>query len=203
MDTCQGDACYPALENHNTAEDALFEVTHRFEGYYYSADWGDDCPSYEPNENDLFWQWCLGLGGPSVSGASPITSTLTPQVQTNPIILKASLEGKGESLQTLPNNDNYGVIIIDGIVTDQEGKGVGGADVEVVSGANSASIMTNADGSYSIAVSVPGGLGNGLYQGVNFTLQLGDLSIHEIVLLQAIEGGPIRSSGHADAHLVF
>ena len=134
------------------------------------------------------------IGGGSGGITPTITETVVSEMTETPalgapIILKASLEGKGESIQTLPNNDNYGVIIIDGVVTDQEGKGVGGADVEVVSGADPDSITTNADGSYSIVVSVPGGLGNGLYGGVNFTLQLGDLSIHEIVLLQAIEGG--------------
>ncbi|MFH1905834.1 MAG: hypothetical protein ABIL11_00355 [Chloroflexota bacterium] len=132
---------------------------------------------------------CLGTpAGVAVDDKGCPEITPTPE-QGDSIVLKASLEGKGESTQTLPNSDNYGVIIIEGVVTDQEGKGVSGADVEVVSGADSASITTNADGSYSIAVSVPGGLGNGLYRGVNFTLQLDDLSIHEVVLLQAIEGG--------------
>lgn len=130
-------------------------------------------------------------GLPAVTDSAPQSPTLTPQLPTLPIVLKASLAGKGQATQTLPNTDNYGVIIINGLVTDQEGKGVAGADVTVVSGADAASITTNADGSYSIVVSVPAGLGNGVYQGVNFKLELNDLSIHEVVLLQAIEGGQL------------
>ena len=120
---------------------------------------------------------------------SQLPPTVTPTVGGPPIVLKASLDGKGEATRSLPNNDNYGVIMIDGKVTDQDGKGVGGANVEVVSGADFAAITTNPDGTYSIVVSVPEGMGNGIYQEVNFTLALIDLSIHEIVLLQAISGG--------------
>ena len=114
--------------------------------------------------------------------------TVTPTVGGPPIVLKASLDGKGEATRSLPNNDNYGVIMIDGKVTDQDGKGVGGANVEVVSGADFAAITTNPDGTYSIVVSVPEGMGNGIYQEVNFTLELNDLIVRDVVLLQAIDG---------------
>ena len=70
---------------------------------------------------------------------------------------------------------------------DQEGKGVSGANIEVVSGANPAAISTNADGTYSLVVNVSGGQGNGSIGGVNFSLQLeGDLAIAKIELIQAV-----------------
>jgi len=121
----------------------------------------------------------------------PSGPTDTPKPQGPPFVLKASLDGKGETTLTLPNNDNYGVIIIEGRVVDKDGNGMAGANVEVVSGADPASITTNTDGTYSLVISVPGGEGNGYYTGVTFTLELIDLSVREVVLLQAIDGGQI------------
>ena len=129
--------------------------------------------------------------------------TLTPNTTGKPILLKASLEGYGEDTQRIDNTPNYEVIIIQGKVTDQEGNGVGGANVEVVSGANSAAIFTNADGTYSLVINVSEGKGNGNVGGVNFTLQLeGDLSITKIELVQAVSGSELAFSKHTAA-LVF
>jgi len=119
----------------------------------------------------------------------PSGPTDTPKPQGPPFVLKASLDGKGETTLTLPNNDSYGVIIIEGKVVDKDGNGMAGANVEVVSGADPASITTNADGTYSLVISVSGGEGNGYYTGVTFALELKDLSIRDVILLQAIDGG--------------
>ena len=134
--------------------------------------------------------------------APTITPGMTPE-PGGPIVLKASLAGYGEDVQSIQNGPNYEVVIIEGRVTDQEGNGVDGANVEVVSGANSAAISTNADGTYSLVVTVPNGQGNGSVGGVNFTLQLeGDLTIAKIELLQAVSGAELANSKHTAA-LVF
>ena len=188
-----------------TARTAAREVQQRYDTYQEEHWMGRSAA-----EGDQFWQWCLGLGGPPSDGDIPtpeaaipqILPTLTPQ-PTGPIVLKAFLAGYGEDVQTIQNGPNYEVVIIEGRVTDQEGTGVDGANVEVVSGANSASISTNADGTYSLVVTVPNGQGNGAVGGVNFTLQLeGDLTIAKIELLQAVSGAELADSKHTAA-LVF
>ncbi|MBN2548276.1 MAG: carboxypeptidase regulatory-like domain-containing protein [Anaerolineales bacterium] len=177
------------MERYTQTKQAEAEAQQRYDAYY-EAHWMNRPYA----EKDQFWQWCLGLGGSSgLTESSPTltVATPTPQVQTNPIVLKASLGGKGEATQTILNTNNYEAVTIHGVVTDQAGQGISGATIEVVSGANSASITTNPDGSYSLTVNTPGGQGSGAFQGVNFSLQLGDLSIDRIVLLQAIEGGQL------------
>ncbi|MBT7601295.1 MAG: hypothetical protein HN560_09495, partial [Anaerolineae bacterium] len=204
LSTCQGDACYVALERHNETEDALFDVMDRYEAYYYGADWGGERPDYSPNETDSFWQWCQGGGNLPNTEITPTLEPPTPTVQVGaPIILKASLGGYGENIQRILNEQNYEVIIIEGKVTDQDGNGVAKANIEVISGANSTAISSNADGSYSLALTVSGGQGNGSLRDVNFILQLeGDLSIEKIELLQAVSGAELADSKHIAA-LVF
>ncbi len=140
---------------------------------------------------------------PATQPPTAATATITPTVQASPIVLKASLEGYGEDTQKINNDVNFEAVIIEGKVTDQEGKGVDGANVEVVSGADAAAISTNADGSYMLVVNVPGGQGSGSLKGVDFTLQLeGDLSIARIEILQAVSGAELVNSRHT-AVLVF
>lgn len=126
-----------------------------------------------------------------VETPAPQLPTFTPPSQTNPIVLKASLEEKGAVTQTLANDNNYELVTMQGVVTDQAGKGVAGVKIEVVGGANPASTITNLDGSYQLVVNVTGGVGSTTMLGVNFTLQMADLSINRVVLLQAIEGGQL------------
>ena len=154
---------------------------------------------------EAFYQNAIayGLVGENASVITAVPEiTETPALGT-PIILKASLNGYGEASQSINNAENYEVIIIEGKVVDQEGNGVGGANIAVVSGANPAAISTNADGSYSLVLSVPGGQENGSLGGVNFSLQLeGDLSISKIELVQAVSGAELADSKHTAA-LVF
>ncbi len=137
----------------------------------------------------------------TVIPATPvITGTPLPGA---PVVLTASKVGYGPATQTVNNVDNLASLILEGQVTDQEGQGVAGADVAVVSGAGSASITTNSDGSYSLALDVPGGQGYGALSGVNFTLQLqGDLTIDKVELLQSVSGAELADS-RSTAALVF
>jgi hypothetical protein len=164
------------------------------------------------NSLDAFYRnavaYGLISGDPGLTTPVPGTTTLAPEMTVTPeqggfIVLKASLDGYGEATQTISNAENYEVIIIEGKVVDQEGKGVGGANVEVVSGANPAAISTNADGAYSLVLNISGGQGNGSLGGVIFTLQLeGDLAIAKIELVQAVSGAELADSKHTAA-LVF
>ncbi len=126
------------------------------------------------------------------TATEPPAPTQTPTQQTgNPIVLQASLNGQGGNTQSVPNANNLATLTISGVVVDQDGKGIAGAVVEILSGAGAASVTTAPDGSYTLTANVPGGQGQGTAQGVNFTLQAGDLSIQRVVLLQAIEGGQL------------
>ncbi|MBU0513066.1 MAG: hypothetical protein KJ638_15375 [Chloroflexi bacterium] len=147
------------------------------------------------------------IGGDNVDIVT-ITETVSPIITETPklgapIVLKASRDGYGEASQTISNAQNYEVVIVAGQVTDQEGNGVSGANVEVISGANPAAISTNADGTYSLVLNISGGQGNGSVGGINFSLQLeGDLSIAKIELVQAVSGAELADSKHTAA-LVF
>ena len=162
------------------------------------------------NSLESFYRNAVAYGLISGDGAiiPNITEAVSPAITETPalgdsIALKASLDGYGESSKTISNAGNYEVIIIEGKVVDQEGNGVGGANVEVISGANPAAISTNADGTYSLVLNVPGGQENGSLGGANFTLQLeGDLSISKIELVQAVSGAELADSKHIAA-LVF
>ena len=134
----------------------------------------------------------------SVGNVEPFpTDTNTPTITTtsgSDIVLQASLAGQGANTLTLPNTSNFGVIDITGMVTDQDGKGISGATVEVISGAAATSTKTNSDGRYALTLTIPSGQNNTTSNGVNFMLQAGDLSINRIVILQAIEGGRLVTS---------
>ncbi len=172
---------------------------------------GADAETDAKNDLNTFFKnaAALGLIGgdtvvPATQAALPITPIITETPQPGaPIVLTASKTGYTPATQTVNNLDNLGSLVLEGRVTDQEGKGVAGADVAVVSGAGPASITTNADGSYSLALDVPGGQGYGSLSGVNFILQLeGDLSIDKVELLQSVSGAELADS-RSTAVLVF
>jgi len=100
------------------------------------------------------------------------TAESTESPPTTPVVLKAYLEGKEETFQTLEVNQSWGSVIFEGIVQDQQGDPVPGAIIEVVSGANLVGIKADQDGTYSLSTVVPGGGGDsGQIRGVDFTLQ--------------------------------
>jgi hypothetical protein len=143
-------------------------------------------------------------GGQDATPDPNQTPAATPTLKEGePIVLKASKDGYGEDTKSIDNAINYEGVIIEGTVYDQEGNGVDSALVEVVSGASSSSIYTNADGTYSLVAAVSGGQGNGIVRGVDFNLQLeGDLSFKKIELVQAVSGSELADYKHTAA-LVF
>ena len=145
--------CDAEADRYQLAYEASLAADQRYYDYY-EAHWR----SRSGAETDQFWDWCLGLGGP-------------PEVQGAPIVLKASLEGGGEDTQTVDNSQNLGTIDISGVVRDvNTGNGIGGVVVQILSGANPVSTITNNDGYYSFQAIVPDGQESGELTGLDFEL---------------------------------
>lgn len=105
-------------------------------------------------------------------GEETPTAESTESPPTTPVVLKAYLEGKEEAFQTIKVNSQWGSVTIEGQVTDPEGIGIGGAIIEVVSGANLVGIKADQNGIYSLSTVLPeGGGDSGQIRGVDFTLQ--------------------------------
>ena len=92
------------------------------------------------------------------------TEAPTPQASPTPgeqIVLRASMSGFSEDIQAYSNPANAGSVFIYGMVTDRiSGEPLPSATVEIISGAGPASVLTAADGSYSLVATVPGGGGS-------------------------------------------
>ncbi|MFC2064689.1 hypothetical protein ACFLXB_06305 [Chloroflexota bacterium] len=113
-----------------------------------------------------------------------VTETVIPAITTtpapgSPIILRASADGYTETTQTIDNSTNFGSVDVSGFVSSlNTGAAVGGAIIEVISGASYGSTVSVADGSYSLTAIIPGGVDSGLVSGINFALPvLADLTI--------------------------
>lgn len=87
------------------------------------------------------------------------------------IILKASKDGYASVQHEVDNDENFERIEISGNVTDKStGEPIEGAKIEIVKGANPASITTGADGTYTITAIIPEGSGSDTREDINFEL---------------------------------
>jgi parallel beta-helix repeat protein len=87
------------------------------------------------------------------------------------IILKTSKDGYASVQHGIDNDEGFERIEISGNVTDElTTEPIEGADVEIVNGADPAHTTTDADGTYTITVIIPGGSGSDTREDVNFEL---------------------------------
>jgi hypothetical protein len=117
-----------------------------------------------------------GVNIVEATGTVPVSSTIT---------IKAYADNYGEITQTIDNSANFGSVDISGVVTSLEtGAPIGGATIEVISGASFASTVSAADGSYSLTAVVPGGVEGGMVSGIDFVLPIkADLTIEVLPTL--------------------
>jgi hypothetical protein len=104
--------------------------------------------------------------------APPGTATPTAPAGAS-ITLAASKEGYESASQVIDNSGNLGTVSIAGVVRDaRTGAGIEGAAVQIISGANPASTLTDSNGAYALVASVPGGQESGELAALDFELQL-------------------------------
>jgi parallel beta-helix repeat protein len=106
-----------------------------------------------------------------------------PLIEIPKIILKASKDGYASAQHEIDNDENFEQIEISGNVTDKStGEPIEGAKVEIVKGANPASITTGADGTYTITAIIPEGSESDTREDINFELTPSQyiVGVHEI-----------------------
>jgi len=143
------DECDALLEAYDIAHNGELDAEQRYNDTYrerYNEEWEGRWLSYWPDEDDPFWQWCLGLGGPPEIALTP-EATVTPEVAPTPepgaaITLRAYAENYDPVTDVIDNSINFGSVSISGRVTDlNTGAAIGGATIQIASGASSASTV--------------------------------------------------------------
>ncbi|MCK4489715.1 MAG: Ig-like domain-containing protein, partial [Anaerolineales bacterium] len=147
-------------------------------GYYFSC--SDDADTFEGAMRvaEVFYRHAVASGFMTGDGSVEVPTietvvpelTLTPETGTQ-INLRAYAENYDQDTDFVDNSDNFGSVDISGRVTDLDtGAAIGGAVIEITSGAASKSTLSAADGSYSLTAVVSGVEGSGVIQGVDFSL---------------------------------
>lgn len=157
-------------------------------GQYFVEIYGSPA-SATSNILDVFYHHAVQYG--FMQSDQP-ESTPTAEVEPTPqpamdIRLTASADGYSPLAQVIDNSMNYNTISITGRVTDRvTGAPIGGALIEITSGATPILTYAAADGSYTLIAVVTGGQDSGQVSGLDFALETtADLTIN--VISESIE----------------
>ena len=165
-----------SFHNFNAYSIAFNFFINNYNGYYFWFAASDDTLAGSMQMAEVFCRHAVESGFMAEVGSTDAppaiaeTETVMPETGTR-INLRAYADNYDQATDFIDNSSFFGSIDISGRVTDLDtGSAIGGAVIEITSGAASSSTLSASDGSYALTAVVSGGEGSGVIQGVDFAL---------------------------------